>query len=145
MKTNQFFFAAFCMFLLGNFTQVKAQKINFWKGGAPGQESNWNCPKNWSEHQIPDAFQNVIVPDVSSGSGVYPTIDVSGLEVNALVLESGATLTITKKGALEVITTFDEYGASEKDVNGTLYVPSMRYAGDMKIMERADIAALCSN
>ncbi len=118
--------------------------MNFWKGGAPGQESNWNCPKNWSAYQVPDAFQNVIVPNVSSGSGVYPTIDIDGMEVNALVLESGATLTITKKGALEVITTFDEFGSSEKDVNGTLYVPSMLYSGDLKMQGYADITALCS-
>lgn len=129
MKMNQIFFAAFCMFLLGNTTQLKAQKINCWKGGTPGQATNWNCPKNWSANQVPDAFQNVIIPDVSSGSGVYPTINDDGLEVNELVLESGACLTITKEGGLNVINNIAEYGGAQVEVKGKLYVPSICLAG----------------
>lgn len=133
MKTNQIFFAAFCMFLLGITTQLKAQKINNWKGGTPGQATNWNCPKNWSTNQVPDAFQNVIIPDVSTGSGVYPTINEDGLEVNKLVLESGACLTITKMGGLNVINTLEGYGSADLEVKGKLYMPSKSYAGEMTL------------
>ena len=131
MKTNQIFFAAFCMFLLGNTTQVQAQKINRWKGGTPGQATNWNCPKNWSAYHVPDAFQNVIIPDVSSGSGVYPTISEDGLEVNELVLESGACLTIESGGGLNVATTLEQFGGSVVKVEGKLYLPTNGYAGSV--------------
>ena len=117
------------MFLLGNASFCEAQKINFWKGGTPGQEANWSCAKNWSTNQVPDAFQNVIIPDVTSGSGVYPTIKDSGQEVNALILESGATVQIDKKGSLEVITNLDQYGTGELKSKGALHLPSNRYAG----------------
>ena len=129
MKTNQIIFAAFCMFLLGNSSQLKAQKINCWKGGTPGQATNWNCPKNWSIYQVPDAFQNVIIPDVSSGSGVYPTISEDGLEVNELALESGACLTIESSGGLNVVTTLEQFGGSVVEVKGKLYLPPNGYAG----------------
>ncbi len=123
MKTNSFFFTAICMFLLGNTTQLQAQKINCWKGGTPGQATNWNCPKNWSTSQVPDEFQNVIIPDVSSGSGVYPTIDEDGMEVNTLVLESAACLTITKQGGLNVINGMETYGSTDLDLKGKLHLP----------------------
>ena len=129
MKTNKFFFAAITLFFLGNATFCQAQKINFWKGGTPGQETNWNCAKNWSPNKVPDGFQNVIIPDVSTGSGVYPTIMSSGLEVNALTLESGATLKIEKQASLIIHTTFDQWGQSEMELKGALSLPSQTIAG----------------
>ncbi len=144
MKTNKFFFAAITLFFLGNATYCEAQKTNNWKGGTPGQETNWNCAKNWSANQVPDAFQNVIITDVSSGSGFYPTIKDGGFEVNALILESGAALEIAKKGSLTVVTTLDKYGAGEMEVNGTLYVPSSTYAGGTLFQSEAGIVAMRS-
>jgi len=141
MKTNAFSFAAFCFFFLVNVPFCEAQKINSWKGGTPGQEANWSCAKNWSANRVPDAFQNVIIPDVSSGSGVYPTIKDGGLEVNALILESGAALEIAKKGSLTVVTSLDKYGSGEMEVNGALYVPSSIYAGGMSLQSTAGIEA----
>ncbi|GEM_PF-6521266 len=144
MKTNAFFFAAFCFFLLVNVPFCEAQKINSWKGGTPGQEANWSCAKNWSANRVPDAFQNVIIPDVSSGSGVYPTIKDGGLEVNALILESGAALEIAKKGSLSVITTLERYGSGEMEVNGALFVPSSTYAAGMLLHTSAAMVAMRS-
>ena len=93
---------------------------------------------------MPDAFHNVIIADVSSGSGFYPTIKDGGLEVNTLILESGAALDIAKKGSLTVVTTLDKYGSGEMEVNGTLYVPSSTYAGGMSLQSMAGIVAMRS-
>ena len=90
---------------------------------------------------MPDAFQNVIIADVSSGSGFYPTIKSGGLEVNALVLESGAALEIGKKGSLTVVTTLDKYGSGEMEVNGALYVPSSTYAGGTSLQSEEGAVA----
>jgi hypothetical protein len=140
MTTKQFFFATICIFFLGNFTQANAQKTNTWIGGTPGQTTNWNCPKNWSTYQVPDAFQTVIIPDVESNSGFYPIINETDMEVNALVLESGASLTITKKGSLKVETTLEQFGDAKTELDGKLYVPSNVFAGEMKLEFGADCA-----
>ncbi|MBI1227536.1 MAG: hypothetical protein GC192_20050 [Bacteroidetes bacterium] len=145
MKTNQFFFATICMFLFGSLTQIQAQKINIWKGGTPGQTTNWNCPKNWSANQVPDAFQTVIVPDVTTGSGFYPCINEEGPEVNALVLESGASLTITRDGALEVIALMEEFGSCATKVEGSLNLPKKVYAGEMKLVQTNEGWAFSGN
>ncbi len=107
----------------------QTQSTNTWKGGTPGQTANWNCPKNWSAGRVPDAFQNVIIPDVSTGSGVYPIIKTGGQEVNAIVLESGATLEITKKGSLMVFGAFEGYGSFGLEAEGALILPADCYAG----------------
>ncbi|MBK9015485.1 MAG: hypothetical protein IPM82_16260 [Saprospiraceae bacterium] len=93
---------------------------------------------------MPDAFHSVIIADVSSGSGFYPTIKDGGLEVNALNLESGAALEIAKKGSLTVVTTLDKYGSGEMEVNGALYVPSSTYAGGTSLQSEAGIVAMRS-
>lgn len=129
MKTNQFFFAATCLFFLGNCTLLNAQKLSYWKGGTPGMESNWNCPKNWSNAKVPDGFSDVIIPDVSSGSGCYPTLKDRGLEVNSLTLQSGTSLNIEKQGTLIVFTTLDQFGQSELELKGVIQVFGQTYAG----------------
>jgi hypothetical protein len=80
---------------------------------------------------------------VSSGSGVYPTISELCQEVNALVLESGASLTITKSGGLNVLTTLEELGDSEVKMKGRLLiVPSKGYAGTMKTADNNELAEI---
>lgn len=145
MKTKPFFFATFCIIFLGNFTQANAQKINYWIGGTPGQTTNWSCPKNWSTYQVPDAFQTVIIPDIESNSGFYPIINEAGMEVNALVLESGASLTITKKGSLKVETSMEQFGGAKTELDGKLYIPSNLFAGEMKLGFEPDCAIIASN
>jgi hypothetical protein len=72
---------------------AKAQIANIWKGGTPGQETNWACSKNWSLGRIPDVFDNVIIPDVSTGSQKFPVINSGLTEINQLHIHIGATLT----------------------------------------------------
>jgi hypothetical protein len=107
----------------------QTQSTNTWKGGTPGQTANWNCPKNWSTGRVPDAFQNVIIPDVSTGSGVYPVIKTGGQEVNAIVLESGASLEITKEGSLIVHRAFEGYGSFGLEAEGALILQADCFAG----------------
>lgn len=78
---------------------------------------------------MPDAFQNVIIPDVSTGSGVYPVIKTGGQEVNTIVLESGTTLEITKEGSLIVIGAFEGFGSFGIKSEGALILPADGYAG----------------
>lgn len=112
-----------------NFSQAQPQNTNFWKGGTPGQTTNWNCPENWSLGKVPDPFQNVIIPDVSTGSGVYPIIKTGGLEVHDLVLEAGAILEIQKQGSLKVEGYFEGFGNFSLITDGTLVLPTEIFAG----------------
>ncbi|MBK6929787.1 MAG: hypothetical protein IPH12_02625 [Saprospirales bacterium] len=47
-------------------TLLNAQKINTWKGGFPGQETNWSCPRNWSLGTVPDWACQVVIPQQTS-------------------------------------------------------------------------------
>jgi hypothetical protein len=73
---------------------ANAQIVNKWKGGTPGQETNWSCSRNWSLGRIPDVFDNVIIADVSTGSQKFPVIKSGLIEINQLHIQSGAKLTI---------------------------------------------------
>ncbi len=51
---------------------------------------------------MPDHFNNVYIPDVSTGSGKYPIVKGDVGNVNGLFIEAGASLTIAPKGSLVV-------------------------------------------
>ncbi|MBK6933247.1 MAG: hypothetical protein IPH12_21205 [Saprospirales bacterium] len=97
-----------------------------WKGGTPGQETNWFCPQNWSDNRIPDDFDNVIVPDCSSKGNFYPVIGHKTARVQSLTLHSSARLSIGKNGKLSVLGFGLPQGAlvnlGTLDNNGTLEV-----------------------
>jgi hypothetical protein len=76
------------------FTTASAQKVNVWKGGAPGHETEWNFSKNWSLGRVPDEFHFAIIPDVSTGSRKYPVIKSGTIELYGLDIQSNATLTL---------------------------------------------------
>jgi hypothetical protein len=79
---------------------ANAQTTNTWKGGTPGQESNWACSKNWSLNRIPDAFHHVVISDVSTSTGKYPVIIKGEVEVLSLKIETGASLTLLPQARL---------------------------------------------
>lgn len=83
-------------------TNAISQNANTWKGGTPGLENDWNCAKNWSAYRVPDAFTDVIIPDVSTTTQSPPVIQSGQLEVNSLFLETNAKLTIEKSAQLVV-------------------------------------------
>ena len=79
---------------------VTAQTTIEWVGGTPGKETNWDEPKNWSSHRVPDEFSNVVIPDVAATTQSYPVIRSGVVELNSLMLESQAKLTIQKDAQL---------------------------------------------
>lgn len=87
------------LFLSFNFT-LSAQTTSTWKGGAAGQEHEWNCPKNWSNHKVPDEFSNVVIPDVSTTTLAAPVIKNGQFEVNSILVHSNAKLTIEQDAQL---------------------------------------------
>lgn len=82
---------AICFFALFSIN-LSAQKNNVWEGGAPGHESDWHYYKNWSLGKTPDAFDRVIIPDVSASTQKYPIIQEGAIEVLSLEVQAGASL-----------------------------------------------------
>lgn len=79
-----------------------SQRTTTWKGGAPGMENDWNCPKNWSNYRVPDKFDNVIIPDVSTTTLAPPVIKNGRVEVNSLYLDTNANLIVHESAQLVV-------------------------------------------
>ena len=73
---------------------------NYWKGGTPGKETDWNTAKNWSQNRIPDWTQDVVIPDVSTQSGYFPIITQTVDAIPHLEIQGNATLTILSTGRL---------------------------------------------
>ena len=105
---------------------VFAQKTTVWKGGAPGMENDWNCPKNWNTYSVPDVFSNVIIPDVSTTTLAAPVIKNGRMEVNTLFLETNAFLTVEELGQLVI---FEQVGSFYQDnlrVEGSVFIINER-------------------
>jgi hypothetical protein len=75
---------------------------NYWKGGTPGNESNWNTAKNWSKNQVPDLTEDVIITDVSNQSGFPPVIDQVIEAIPHIEIQSNAVLTVLPWGKLVI-------------------------------------------
>lgn len=97
MKTTYFIFL-----LCSLFFSVDASSQNYWKGGTPGKETDWNTAENWSQNRIPDWTQNVIITDVSSVSGYFPIINSVLEPIPYLEIHSNASLTILPNGKVTV-------------------------------------------
>ena len=102
---------------------VFSQKNNTWKGGAPGLENDWNCPKNWSAYAVPDDFTNVFIPDVSSTSLSQPVIKSGKVEINSLFIASNVVLTIGKDAQLVVLATAEGVNHQRVKLYGSLILP----------------------
>jgi hypothetical protein len=98
MKNAIVLFATLTILLVSS--TILAQKTATWKGGSPGQATNWNCAANWKEGRVPNEFSDVIIPTLSNDA--YPVITMAVDDVNALFLMSAAYLRIEKNGALTV-------------------------------------------
>lgn len=77
-----------------------AQQFASWQGGTPGQETNWNEARNWSNYKVPDAFSNVLIPDVSTTTFSAPVIEDGIVELNSILIESNAQLQVDKDAIL---------------------------------------------
>ena len=70
---------------LANYSATK----NTWTGVV---DTNWNDGTNWTGGHAPLTTEDVLIPDVSSGSNRYPVL-TSDVEIKTLEISSGATLT----------------------------------------------------
>lgn len=120
MKSRLIVSALLFSFLFVYSPSLRAQKIVYWEGGTPGMESNWNCPDNWSTNAVPNAFSDVIIPDVSTRSRVYPILSHKDAEVNKLTLESGAALLVQNGSCLVVFDSMERFGLNDLDVRGSV-------------------------
>ncbi|MDF1696618.1 MAG: hypothetical protein P1U56_12335 [Saprospiraceae bacterium] len=75
---------------------------NYWIGGAPGQETNWNYARNWSQNQVPDWTEDVIITNVMTQSGYFPVISEEVQAVPHIEIQSNAMLTILPYGKLVI-------------------------------------------
>ena len=100
VQISSLFLLTACLLLAGT---VTAQKTNTWKGGKTGHSNAWNCAQNWSLNTVPNEFQDVIIPDVSSGFNQYPVIHDSDNIVRSITICSQAQLTIMPSGTLSVM------------------------------------------
>lgn len=82
-------------------TFASAQITANWKGGTPGQETNWNYAKNWSNNQVPNEFTHVVIADNNTGYVAMPVIN-SYVAVASLQIKPNASLTISGKGTLDI-------------------------------------------
>ncbi len=92
--------AATLIFLLSTWTSSNAQTTATWKGNQPGQTTAWNCAANWLEGRVPNEFSQVVIP---AGLAFYPVITEAVEPVDALLIESGATLTLHQTGCLRIL------------------------------------------
>jgi len=91
------------VFLLTLCLNAFAQKTVVWKGGTPGQETNWYCAKNWSPQTVPDAFSDVVIPDVSATTRALPEIRGGEVEVNRLTIAYNAGLALGQNTRLAIL------------------------------------------
>jgi hypothetical protein len=83
-------------------TSGLAQRINQWKGGQPGRETDWNCAQNWTLGRVPDWTVDVVIPDVSTRTHHYPIVRGGSFEAGSLVLHPYAELTVAEDARLVI-------------------------------------------
>lgn len=87
-----------CLFYYG--LSLNAQTTATWKGNKPGQPTAWDCAANWREGRVPNAFSQVVIP---AGVAAYPVIKDAIGPIDALLVESGASLTLQQNGFLCIL------------------------------------------
>lgn len=88
------------IFFLSLTSLISGQITTTWTGGTPGRSTDWNCPSNWKEGRVPDEFCQVIIP---SDRNFYPVINAEVAPIDALLVESGAKITIQRESTLTVL------------------------------------------
>jgi hypothetical protein len=134
MKNTILATAAFAALSICFANTLSAQAKVTWKGGTPGQPNAWNCPKNWSNHRVPDEFSDVVIPEVSSTTLAAPVIKSGQFEVNSIQLQPNAQLTIGAGAQLLV------YSIG----NGLEKGEGLRLKGSLLILENAIVGTLAT-
>jgi hypothetical protein len=81
--------------------ELNAQIQNKWVGGTPGRPTDSDVASNWSLQRVPDEFSDVMIPNTSTTTFSYPSIDKSA-GINSLRIENGAKLVIAETGKLQL-------------------------------------------
>lgn len=98
MKQLMNSFALICAICLS--FNLSSQSLNYWVGGQPGAETAWDNPNNWSQHQIPDWTQGVVIPNTESRGNFYPIIKNEIEPIAYLEIRNGAKIKVTSLGKL---------------------------------------------
>ena len=123
MKNTLLFFATAITLLFGCQVTLNAQKTNTWKGGTPGRVSDWYCATNWSNGVVPNEFSNVVIPDVSASTHAAPELWKGEVEINTLLLLSGACLTIGQAASLTVLESAEGISVETLRLKGEINLP----------------------
>lgn len=99
-----------------------SQSTVTWKGGTPGKETSWNEAKNWSNNKVPNEFSDVIISDVSTSTFSAPVIKVGTIELNSIIIESNAQLTIETAAKLVVYGNAEGLMKENLQLKGSLIV-----------------------
>ena len=81
---------------------LNAQKTVIWRGGAPGQETDWTVGKNWSTNHMPWTDDIVIIPNLDTQGRSYPVINSRVPRIGAMVIHDKAKLILTDDAILEI-------------------------------------------
>ena len=124
----------FIFFLVLSISVLNAQNEVTWSGGTPGRETHWHEAKNWSNHRVPDAFSNVIIPDIESTTLSFPIIAEGVVEVNSLLLASNAELLIRDEAKMIVYGQVVGVDRIEYHLSGTIMImDETKVRGDVLI------------
>lgn len=107
MKNSISAAATMLLFLVSISLSGQTMTTATWKGGAPGRPNDWNCAGNWAGNRIPCSFSEVLIP---AGVAFYPVITNTVEPVDALFVQSSATLTVEEGGHLAVLGETGRYG-----------------------------------
>ena len=80
---------------------ITAQNTVTWIGGTPGQETNWDEPRNWSTNHVPNEDSNVVIALSNSSHNAQPIIK-NDVEVVSIQILSGGNLTVSEYVKLTV-------------------------------------------
>lgn len=99
MKSFQIIYALTCIFFITSGTMTA--QVN-WVGGFPGQETNWDNPRSWSDNHVTGWDNVVLISNQSTRGDFYPVINSNIEPIAYLMIENGATLTVTNYGRTEL-------------------------------------------
>jgi hypothetical protein len=129
MRNSQIFILCFGWLALTQVNVLRAQQTAIWKGGFPGQENNWNCPRNWNLQKVPDANCHTVIPMLLSEQKNYPVLSSPDQEVYSLVIEANAELTILPNGKIHILglSPYDKpfWNSGTLKLSGTLQLPNL--------------------
>ena len=97
---------------------IRIHRDNIWQGSS---NTLWTDATNWTKGQVPSTTDYVIIPDVSSASGNFPSLSAN-TGVGSIHIEANASLSINTGNTLRIYYIWENYGTVSG--NGTVQVNS---------------------